>query len=152
MQSVFPAPMQFGSVPIQILCITVLLFTLGACASGDDAGSSSGSGGGSGCFIATAAFGSDMAEEVVTLRRFRDDHLLSNGPGREFVRIYYRYSPPVADYLRGREAMRTAARWSLWPVVFVIKHPWPTSMAVLVLAFLMFRATKHRLKGHKKRA
>ena len=45
-QSVFPASMQFGSVPIRIFCITVLLFTLGACASGDDAGSSSGGGSG----------------------------------------------------------------------------------------------------------
>ncbi|MHB1141232.1 MAG: ELWxxDGT repeat protein [Sulfuricaulis sp.] len=43
-QPVFPASMQLGSVPIKIFCITVLLFTLGACASGDDTGSSGVSG------------------------------------------------------------------------------------------------------------
>lgn len=114
-------------------------------------GGSSGGGGGS-CFIATAAYGSSMAEEVVTLRRFRDDHLMKSKAGREFVHLYYRYSPAVADYIRERDSMRAAARMGLWPVVFVIKQPWPGTMAVLVLAFLIFRITKHRLKNHKKRA
>lgn len=106
-----------------------------------------GGGGGSGCFIATAAFGSDMAEEVVTLRRFRDDHLLSNGPGREFVRLYYRYSPPIADNLRGHEAMRTAVRWSLWPVVFAVKQPLGAVANVLLVAFLLFGVRRCRSRS-----
>ncbi len=113
-----------------------------------------GGGGASGCFIATAAFGSDIAEEVITLRRFRDDHLLSNGPGREFVRLYYRYSPPIADHLRRHEAMRTAVRWSLWPVVFAVKQPLGTLGSVLLVAFLLFgaRRLQSRSIAHQSKA
>ena len=61
--------------------------------------SSSGSGGG-GCFIATAAFGTSMAKEVEILCKFRDKYLLSNNPGRKFVKLYYKYSPPIANRIR----------------------------------------------------
>ena len=62
-----------------------------------------------------------MAGEVVTLRRFRDDHLMKSAAGRAFVHLYYLYSPAVADYIRERESLRAAVRWALWPVVTVIK-------------------------------
>jgi YVTN family beta-propeller protein len=92
-----------------------------------------------GCFIATAAYGSSMAREVVTLRRFRDHHLMKSEAGREFVRLYYRYSPAVADYIRERESLRAAVRWGLWPVVAVIKHPAPATSMALVLALLIIQ-------------
>ena len=92
-----------------------------------------------GCFIATAAYGSSMAGEVVTLRRFRDDHLMKSAAGRGFVRLYYRYSPAVADYIRERDSLRAAVRWGLWPVVSVIKHPAPAMSIALVLVLLIIR-------------
>jgi YVTN family beta-propeller protein len=93
----------------------------------------------SGCFIATAAYGSSMAGEVVTLRRFRDDRLMWSEAGRGFVRLYYRYSPAIADYIRERDSLRAAVRWGLWPVVHVIKHPAPAMGIALVLALLIIR-------------
>lgn len=101
----------------------------------------------SSCFIATAAHGSDMAEEVMTLRRFRDGTLMRWAAGREFVRLYYRHSPPLAAYIREHDALRATVRWGLWPLVFAIKHPGlavATALAMLLLVLGWRRARRTR--------
>ena len=77
----------------------------------------SGGGGGGGCFIATAAYGSHWEPHVRTLRQFRDSHLLTNKFGAKFVEAYYKYSPPMADYIAEHDNLRTMARFGLAPVV-----------------------------------
>ncbi len=74
--------------------------------------------GGGGCFIATAAFGTDLDEHVVTLRNFRDEKLLTNPIGTKFVQEYYKYSPPIADYIAEHDTLRFAVRSALRPVIF----------------------------------
>jgi hypothetical protein len=76
-------------------------------------------GGGRGCFIATAAFGSLMESHVKLLRKFRDRILLANSAGKGFVRLYYTFSPGVADFIANHDTLRAKVRWSLLPLVGV---------------------------------
>jgi len=69
------------------------------------------------CFLATAAWGSYMAPEVRTLRQFRDTFLMTNAPGRAFVRFYYRVSPGLADAISANPVLRGATRIALAPIV-----------------------------------
>jgi len=69
------------------------------------------------CFIATAAYGSQLEPHVRTLRHFRDRYLLTNDAGRLFVRLYYRLSPPLAATIAAHPALRTVVRFLLLPLV-----------------------------------
>ena len=68
------------------------------------------------CFISTAAFGSDMATEVETFRQFRNHFLIPHDFGRAFVKAYYQYSPPAAEFIAQSEALRFMARLMLYPL------------------------------------
>lgn len=89
----------------------------GGTASEGSSSSSDSGGGGGGCFIATAAFGSQLEANVVLLQQFRDAFLLTNTPGKYFVRLYYRYSPSIADFIRNHDWLRTAVRVFLYPLI-----------------------------------
>lgn len=74
------------------------------------------------CFIATAAYGSPVAPEIATLRRFRDDVLLTSKWGRRFVTFYYSVSPSLASViLRYRWLRRVVRQCLLEPVLYLIK-------------------------------
>ena len=81
--------------------------------------SSEDGGGGGGCFIATASFGTPMAEEVKALTKFRDEVLLKTTAGRDFVELYYKTSPPIAEFIRNKPALKAMVREALKPLIWL---------------------------------
>ncbi len=66
-----------------------------------------------GCFLATAVYGDYDAPKVRLLRDFRDRVLNQSPVGRRTVQLYYRTSPPLADFLRTHPTMAAAVRFVL---------------------------------------
>ncbi|MGA8848407.1 MAG: right-handed parallel beta-helix repeat-containing protein [Dehalococcoidia bacterium] len=62
------------------------------------------------CFIATAAYGTATAKEIDILREFRDAVLLPNSLSAKFVSLYYKTSPPIANFISQHEVLRTVVR------------------------------------------
>lgn len=94
---------------------------------------------GGGCFIASAAYGTPMAREVVLLRQFRDRHLLTNTFGRVLVQGYYAVSPPIAAYIARHEWARQATRLVLWPVVVLLRQPEFAALLLGLMAAIALR-------------
>ena len=74
----------------------------------------------SGCFIATAAYGTTFAYEIDTLRSFRDDFLLQHKLGGCLVEIYYCLSPPIANVISKSEALKFLVRAMLKPIITLL--------------------------------
>jgi hypothetical protein len=125
----------------------------GASGGGGDDG-----GGGGGCFIATAAYGSSLADDVVVLKKFRDNILLKNSVGRSFVRFYYEVSPSLSEYIKGHESLKTAVRIGLMPLVAIsysTLHFGPTITLTLLVVFLVtpiFLVSSYRRRERSYRA
>ncbi len=69
------------------------------------------------CFIATAAYGTPMAEEIEILREFRDEYLLTSALGQALVDLYYRVSPPIAEFITEHPSLKPIVRVGLLPAV-----------------------------------
>ncbi|MFU8796541.1 MAG: CFI-box-CTERM domain-containing protein [Dehalococcoidia bacterium] len=69
------------------------------------------------CFIATAAYGTPMAEEAQILRSFRDGYMLTNPMGQALVDLYYRVSPPIAELIDEHPGLKSVVRVGLAPAV-----------------------------------
>jgi len=67
----------------------------------------------SGCYIATAVYGSYTCPEVVALRRYRDDYLAKRAWGRAFIKAYYALSPSMAKHIRSDSAAGRRIRMTL---------------------------------------
>jgi hypothetical protein len=113
---------------------------IAAAASGGDSYSVSGN---SGCFIATAAFGSKFEKHVRLLRRFRDLYLMPFKIGRIFINAYYTYSPPLADFIAEHDTLRLMVRWSLIPLIglsWMLLHlgTVPTLLFLILISYSSF--------------
>lgn len=86
-------------------------------------GTVSSKGGGEGCFIATAAYGSALSPEVDLLRGFRDEVLSQSAFGRAMIAGYYAISPPIARAIAGsRTARAVTRRLVLGPLIALLKR------------------------------
>jgi polyhydroxybutyrate depolymerase len=75
-----------------------------------------------GCFIATAAYGTSTAEQLVVLREFRDNVLLESTVGSQLVDLYYQLSPPIADFISENSVVRTLVRELLVdPIIWLVE-------------------------------
>jgi hypothetical protein len=78
----------------------------------------------SGCLIATAAFGSELAPQVQQLRLFRDGIALETFAGSSFMSVfnawYYSFSPAVADYEREQPWLQGAVRVLIYPLLGIL--------------------------------
>ena len=85
------------------------------------------------CFIATAAWGTKYADDVVILRRFRDRFLRATPAGRWFIRTYYRLSPPIARFISHSEFLKAVVRVMLMPLVLFAKIALKSTLLLLGL-------------------
>jgi len=69
----------------------------------------------SGCFIATAAFGSEMEPQVAALRSLRDSLRPKSGLVAAAIDLYYRSGPAAAAVIARSDTARTLARRLLAP-------------------------------------
>jgi hypothetical protein len=97
-----------------------------------------------GCFIATAAYGSYFEQHVKVLRDFRDNVLLKNILGKQFVKAYYHYSPSIATAIAQNEVAKTIIRVMLTPIVYFIKYPLYGLLVLLLFGVLRFEYVKRK--------
>lgn len=69
------------------------------------------------CFVATAAYGSPLADQVGVLRRFHDRRLANHTLGRMLVDEYWSVGPSLAAQVSEHSVLRQLARWLLSPLV-----------------------------------
>ena len=81
-------------------------------------------GGGSGCLIATATYGSPMASEVQLVREYRDGMIRQSYSGSRFVEgfnlWYYSFSPSVARYIENHPLVKSVMQVCLIPLLYII--------------------------------
>ena len=77
------------------------------------------------CIIASAAYGSELAPEVQSLRVFRDMKVLSTFAGAQFMNIfnafYYSFSPTVASTVASSLPLTAVVRVLLYPLVWILQ-------------------------------
>jgi hypothetical protein len=75
----------------------------------------------SGCLIATAAFGTELAPQVQILREIRNNVLLDTNSGTAFMasfnEFYYTFSPAIADLERQSPMFKETVKMTIMPLL-----------------------------------
>ncbi len=87
--------------------------TFGAVQEGGDVGGS--------CLIATAAFDSELAPQIQSLRETRDNVVMQTQSGKAFMntfnQFYYSFSPTIADWERENLVFKSAVKATIFPLI-----------------------------------
>ena len=75
----------------------------------------------SGCLIATATYGTELAPQVQMLREIRDDVVFNTNSGTAFMtafnEFYYSFSPTVSDLERQNQLFKELVKITLYPML-----------------------------------
>ena len=104
-------------------------------------------GAGGPCFIATATYGTSMADQLGVLRTFRDKYLLTNVAGTALMKAYYRYSPAVANVIANSSVLRAITRAALTPVVALLVTPLWMKLALASIALAAVAFIRRRVRA-----
>ncbi len=104
------------------------------------------------CFVATAAYGSLLHPFVRVLRDFRDRFLMSHAVGRQFIAVYYQFSPDLATFIAAHHVLRLVVALFLLPLVGLA---WLALQLGLLpglgVALLLLFAGRHFVRNLQKR-
>ncbi len=103
-----------GNLLLLLLGVLVAIIGLAAGGVSDDDG-------GGPCFIATAAYGTPLDEDITALRSVRDEYMLGSVLGTAATDAYYSVSPAVADAVAANPWLAALVRVLLVPVVAISK-------------------------------
>ncbi len=96
-------------------------------------------GGAGGCFVATAAYGTKNHPIVLILNRFRDEILMKFKSGRDFVNLYYLFSPPLAGVIAESSFLKLFIQLLLVPLtLFTLVLLNPLFFTGFLLVFYFF--------------
>jgi hypothetical protein len=73
-----------------------------------------------GCFIATVCYGAD-SDEVLVLKKFRDDFLLKYKIGEFFTDFYYKLSPIIARKIKRQIVIQGLFNVILRPIIHIVR-------------------------------
>ncbi len=68
------------------------------------------------CFIATATYGSPLANKVVDFRKFRSKFLHPYFLGKKFIYFYNKYGPYPAKFIKNRPTLKKISTALLFPI------------------------------------
>ena len=76
-----------------------------------------------GCFIATAVYESSTSQEVLTLRKFRDEILSNTFFGKQVIKAYYLVSPSIANFIENKKSLKSLIKYAILdPIVKKVQH------------------------------
>jgi hypothetical protein len=70
-----------------------------------------------------------MAEEIEILREFRDEYLLTSLVGQALVGLYYKVSPPIAEFITEHPSLKPVVKAELLPAAAISTIVVNTSLA-----------------------